>query len=81
MDMKSQVQIEPKKVQMDYTFLRVNDIETQESWLQLGQFDAYRFFDINKILKKTQMKTVYSKIPALANSYYQTIMFMDQTTI
>lgn len=36
MDMKSQVIIEPKKVQMDYTFLRVNDIETQESWLQLG---------------------------------------------
>jgi len=45
--------IEPKKVQMDLTFLRVNDIETQESWLQLGQFDAYRFFDIQKVLKKT----------------------------
>lgn len=27
------------------------------------------------------MSTVYDKIPALANSYYQTILFMDQTTI
>jgi len=33
MDMKSQILIEPKKVQMDLTFLRVNDIETQESWV------------------------------------------------
>lgn len=62
---------------MDYTFLRVNSIETQESWLQLGQFVAYTFYDINKILKKTQSISVYDKIPELANSYYQTIMFMD----
>ena len=78
MDMKAQVMIEPGKVQMDLTFLRVNDIETTEGWLQLGQFDFYRFFDIQKVLKKVQRISVYDSIPELKNSYYQTIMFMDQ---
>jgi hypothetical protein len=81
MDMKSQVLIEPTKVQMDLTFLRVNDIESQESWLQLGQFDAYRFFDIQKVLKKVQKRSVYDAVPELKNSYYQTILFIDQMTI
>lgn len=81
MDMKSQVLLEPKKIQMDLTFLRVNDIETQESWLQLGQFDAYRFFDIQKVLKKTQFRSVNDETPELKDSYYMTILFMDQVTI
>ena len=66
---------------MDYTFLRVNSIETQESWFQLGQFIAYTFFDIQMVIKKVQARTVYDTVPAMKNSFYQTILFMDQTTM
>ena len=64
---------------MDYTFLRVNTIETQENWVQLGQFIGYTFYDIQNVIKKIQRRTVYDPLPSMKNSLYQTIMFMDQT--
>lgn len=33
------------------------------------------------MIKKTQMRSVNDGIPELKNSYYQTIMFIDQVTI
>ena len=66
---------------MDYTFLRYNDISTEENWVQLGQYIGYSFYDIQNVMKKVQARTVYDPIPKLKNSLYQTIMFVDQTTI
>ena len=41
-------------VQMDFTFLRVNSIETQESWVQLGQFVGYTFYDIQNVIMSSR---------------------------
>jgi hypothetical protein len=55
---------------MDYTFLRVNEIETEESWIQLGQFDSYTFYDIQNVIKKIQARSVYDPLPSMKNSLY-----------
>ena len=77
MEMKSQAKIDPDVVSMDYTFLRVNTIETVEYWVQLGQYVGYKFYDIQNVIRKIQARSVYDPIPELKNSLYQTIMFVD----
>jgi len=54
MDMNSQVILnEPSLIKIDFTFLRLNDIESDEKWLQLFDGIKYVFYDIQKVLRKT----------------------------
>ena len=81
MEVLGQVKIDPSIVQMHYAFLRNNDIMTNEAWFQIldSQFQHYVFYDIGKLFKKDQDITCNNLVDELNGTYYQTVLFRDQT--
>lgn len=81
MEMLSQVRLEPSNLQMHLSFVRKNDINTNEDWFQIfdSQIKNYQFYDIGRVILKNFDISTNRRVKQLKNTYYQTVLFRDQT--
>ena len=76
-EMKNEVVLEPDLMKQRYVFLRENAVESEEGWLQFGQMDSYKFYDVGRINSRDMDITYYNTMPKAKDSVFQAIVFRD----
>ena len=58
-------------------FIRENEAESEEDWLQFGQKDSYIFYDVEVANSRDMHVSYYNGMPEVKDSIYQAIAFRD----
>ena len=81
MTLMSSALLNPEVAQIDYTYLRINQVYSSEEIIHLAPAADYKFYDFDKSVRKEQHTSVNNNIPAAKGALFQTILFVDSSMV